>query len=52
MNRLGEFSTGEIYFSALNTKKFLPKLRSARYNNSCPGFGPLAGFEVIMSGRF
>jgi len=22
------------------------------YNNSCPGFGPLAGFQVITSGRF
>jgi hypothetical protein len=33
------------------TKKLLPETRSARYNNLCPGFGPLAGFEVIMSGR-
>ena len=52
MNRQREFSIGEIHFSELDTKKFLPKLRSVRYNNSCPGFGPLAGFEVIMSGRF
>jgi hypothetical protein len=37
--------------SALDNKKALAEPRSARYNNLCPGFGPLAGFEVIMSGR-
>src|SRR5439155_20901518 len=39
-------------FGAGHPKKFLPEHRSTRYNKSCPGFGPLAGFEVIMSGRF
>jgi len=33
-------------------RKWLPKPGLAGYNNSCPGSVLLAGFEVLISGRF
>src|SRR5579864_6296004 len=48
LSRPGEFFDRRNTFLALDPKNLLPELRSTRYNNLCPGFGPLAGFEVIM----
>jgi hypothetical protein len=46
--RRGRIFDRQINFSMLDTKKVLAGTPvSARYKNSCPGFGPLAGFEVI-----
>jgi hypothetical protein len=50
LKQVREFFGRQKNISA-TTKKLLPETRSARYNNLCPGFGPLAGFEVIRSGR-